>query len=219
MQKYGFVLGILLLAAVVAFLFLGHNLFSGHGSAVRKKPEISLVKLLPPPPPPPAVPPPPKPQMPREERMIQQVPVDSNEPKPEPKQEEAPPDLGTGIKGDGPPDGFGLGGSGGNRIGGNRSGGGGGSRWGWYASQVQSALQNELRRDRRTSTASFRIVVRIWPDASGRISRATLADSTGDSSLDAALTRDILPGIQLQEPPPKDMPLPIVLRMTARRPN
>jgi hypothetical protein len=46
-----------------------------------------------------------------------------------------------------------------------------------------------------------------------------LAGSTGHPVVDAAIKEEVLTGLQLEEPPPADMPLPIVIRLTARRPN
>ena len=134
-------------------------------------------------------------------------------PKEAPPKDEPP--LGTGIKGPGS-DGFGLGSNPGNgRIG----GGGDGSKWGWYASQVQSRIQQALQQNRKTRTASMSINVRIWPDSNGRINRAQLAGSTGDPSVDSALRDEVLSGLQLPEPPPAGMPAPITLRVTAKRPR
>ncbi|MHA3774147.1 TonB C-terminal domain-containing protein [Verrucomicrobiota bacterium sgz303538] len=196
-----------------------------------KREPISVVELLPPPPPPPPPPPkqePPKVQEPpKEEKMLEQPKMEEPERKPEPappKVADEPPPLGTGIKGNGGADGFGLkygsgmGGNGTGRIGGSR-GSGARSRFGWYASQVQSSITEALRNNRRTRNASLRIDVRIWPDATGRINRAQLASSTGDPALDAAIQNEVLTGLRLPEPPPKDMPLPIVMRLNARRPN
>ena len=139
--------------------------------------------------------------------------------KEEAPKEAPPPDeppLGTGIKGDGP-DSYGLSDKAGNgRIGGTN---GNGTKWGWYASQVQSRIQQALQQNRKTRTASMSIKVRVWPDPSGRISRAQLADSTGDPSLDNALRDEVLTGLQLREPPPAGMPAPITLRVVARRPR
>jgi hypothetical protein len=42
-------------------------------------------------------------------------------------------------------------------------------------------------------------------------------DSTGDGKLDSALRDEVLQGLQLPEPPPADMPMPINLRLTARK--
>ncbi|MFZ3375433.1 MAG: energy transducer TonB, partial [Chthoniobacterales bacterium] len=73
--------------------------------------------------------------------------------------------------------------------------------------------------NRKTRSASLNVNVRVWPDATGRINRAQLAGSTGDSTLDSALRDEVLTGLQLQEPPPEGMPAPITLRLTARRPH
>jgi len=46
-----------------------------------------------------------------------------------------------------------------------------------------------------------------------------LTPSTGDAEIDAVIRNDVLGGLTLREPPPKDMPMPIVTRVTAQRPN
>jgi len=148
--------------------------------------------------------------------MVQETAAEEKPKEEAPKPvEQAAPTLGTGLKGDG--EGLaGLGGSGnGGGFGGPR--GGGGSKWGWYAGQVQTRVADALRRNNKTKTASMKIQVRIWPDSTGRITRAKLDGTTGDSKLDEAL-QGVLNGLQLQEPPPPGMPAPIVLRLTARRP-
>lgn len=76
-----------------------------------------------------------------------------------------------------------------------------------------------LGKNRRTRSASLSVKVRIWADATGRITRASLSGSTGDPATDKAIENEILTGLQLQEPPPDDMPMPIVMRITAKRPN
>ncbi len=63
------------------------------------------------------------------------------------------------------------------------------------------------------------VTARIWLDATGRITRATLAGSTGDPATDTAIRQEILTGLQLQAPPPDGMPMPIVMRLKATRPN
>lgn len=154
--------------------------------------------------------------------MVEQAPVHEDEPKPEePKPADDPPsDIVSNIKGDGPPDNFGAtasgrGGSGtGKGLGGS---GGGGSRWGWYAAKMQTSIGDALRRNPKTRDAVLSQKVRVWPDATGRIRRAKLATGTGDPALDAAVT-EALTGVQLPEPPPADMPSPILLRLAARRP-
>ena len=153
--------------------------------------------------------------------MIEQTPVE-NEPKPEPTPDEPPPaDVATGIVGNGPPDGFGLSGRSGSGLpggtGSNRSAQR--SRWGWYATQVQSRVQQAIVGNRATGYSNLRADVKIWTDSSGRITRATIASSTGNPTLDAALRDQVLTGLQLSEPPPEGMPMPITLRVNARRPN
>jgi hypothetical protein len=143
---------------------------------------------------------------------------------PEEKPQEAPKPaaaptetLGTNLKGEG----AGMSGLGGSGNGGGFGGGGGhgGSKWGWYAGQVQKTVSDAMHRNNKTRTANIKMIqVRIWPDRNGRITRASLDTTTGDSKLDDAIRDQVLTGLQLQEPPPQGMPAPIVLRLTAHRP-
>ena len=151
--------------------------------------------------------------------MIDQTPIEQEQ-KPDEPQDNTPPDPGTNNVGTGAPDGFGLGkytGKGGTHMGGN--GNKAASRWGWYAGQVQSKIAEGLRNNRKTRSAAIRgLEARVWPDNVGRINRAQLSGTTGDPAVDAAIKNEILTGMQLQQPPPAGMPLPIVLRLNARRP-
>jgi protein TonB len=202
-------LAIIVTGVVLAGIIAVAKLASSGGGSSRRD-SITIVSL-PPPPPPMMTPPPPPPQ---EEQRMEQPMIKEEQPKEAPPKDEPP--LGTGIKGDGP-DSFGLSDKPGNgRIGGNN---GNGSKWGWYASQVQSRIQQALQQNRKTRTASLSVNVRVWPDASGRINRAQLAGSTGDPTLDSALRDEVLTGLQLEEPPPEGMPAPITLHLTARRPH
>jgi TonB family protein len=152
--------------------------------------------------------------------MVAQDPDDISEEPPEDAPPEAPPseDLSTGIAGNGPDMGL----SGGKGNGGNRIGGTGkrnsGSKWGYYASKVQSTIADALRRNSATRNASLSIQVRVWADANGRITRAQLVGSSGNPAVDAAIKNQILTGLQLSQAPPADMPMPINLRITARKP-
>jgi outer membrane biosynthesis protein TonB len=156
-----------------------------------------------------------------EPKMVEQEPVIEEEPPPQAAAPEQPPsDLTTNLKGDGPNN-FGLaagnGRGGGGQIGGTGSGRGG-SKFGWYASGVQSVVADALRRHPSTRNSSLSLKIRIWPDATGRVTRAQLVESTGSPALDETLKNQILTGLQLKQGPPADMPLPIVLRLTARKP-
>ncbi len=139
---------------------------------------------------------------------------------PEPQQAEPEPaPMGTNIEGDGP-DAFGLAkGGGGGMIGGTGTGKKGGSKFGGYAAQVQSSVVQALRNHRKTRAASMNVTARIWVDAAGRVTRATLSGSSGDPATDAAIQQEILAGLRLQAPPPDGMPMPIVMRLKATRPN
>jgi len=139
----------------------------------------------------------------------------------EDNKKQAPPGpLGVNAKGEGQADAFGLvGRPGGNGLL-NGGGGGGGTRFGWYAAQVQSRIEEALHQNNKTKAASIsRLRIRIWADNTARVTRAQLVGTTGDPSLDTAITNEVLTGLQLKEPPPADMPMPIVLQVTAQRPG
>jgi protein TonB len=147
------------------------------------------------------------------------VPEEAPDSAPEPgPADDGPEPLGTGIVGDGPPDGFGLGTRGGGGRFGGIGGGGGGSRFGAYAGQIQRSISEALRTNRRTRSASLSVKVRIWADANGRVTRAALDGTTGNPELDRALRDEVLTGLQLPAPPPQGMPMPIVMRITGQRP-
>ena len=202
-----FRIAIIVVAIVITGIVVVAKLASSGGSS--RHDTFTLVSIAPPPPPPPVMTPPPAPE---EQQKIEEPMIKEEAPKEAPPKDEPP--LGTGIKGPGG-DNFGLGsGTGNGRIG----GGGDGSKWGWYASQVQSRIQQALQQHRKTRAATMTINVRIWPDPNGRVSRAQLAGSTGDPSLDGALRDEVLSGLQLPQPP-AGMPAPITLRLTAKRPR
>lgn len=147
--------------------------------------------------------------------MVQQDPVTDDEPPPDNSPPEAAPvDLSTGITGNGPPDHFGLG-SGTHHIGG--SGRRNGSKFGWYAAKVQSSITEALRHNPATRNSTMSLQVRIWSDTDGRITRAQLVGTTGNTTIDDAIKNQVLTGFQLPQAPPADMPMPINMRITARK--
>jgi outer membrane biosynthesis protein TonB len=186
--------------------------------------EVTIVNIQPPPPPPPPPPQHDQPKMVEQPKMIEpefkpEQPRPKDEPPPKAADDQPPPGpLGLDQAADGPGDDFNLAGrpGGGGLLG---SGGGGGSRWGWYATMVQAQVEEALRANRRTRSAKTRVEIRLWADADGRVTRVQMAASTGDSDVDYAIKTEILANLQLKEPPPKDMPMPIVARLTARRPG
>jgi TonB family protein len=219
--KLRIVAGVAVLLAVGAgaFFFLG-----GPDKPQKKKATpVHIMPVLPPPPPPPTPPPtpPPAPPDPVEPppdapEFVEEAAPDSP-PEPEP---EAPAPMGSNIQGDGPPDGFGLvGKGGGGMIGGRGTGGGGNaSRFGWYAGRVQNTVSAAVRSHKTTRSARLTVKARIWVDRTGRVTRASLEGSSGDPEIDRALQGEILAGIHLPDPPPEDMPMPIVMRISAARP-
>jgi periplasmic protein TonB len=189
-----------------------------------KPPAMQMVAIALPPPPPPPPPPPrrePEPApMQEEQMMIPQETVTEADAKPDEAPAPADASLGTGIKGDGPADGFGLGTSGsGNFFGGGtgRTAGGGGSRWGWYAGQVQSGIQTALSSHPRTRALALDTRVRVWLDANGRVERVEVPRSDAAPDVIEAVRAALL-GVQLRQSAPEGMPMPIVLRISARRP-
>ena len=204
----------LLVALGVSFFVLSPK------EAPKRKSTVNIVNIIPPLPPPPPPPPPPKEQPPEPEIAKEEKFVPEEAPKPEPApQADAP--MGTNLKGDGP-NSFGLAnGSGGGMIGGrgNGNGNGSGSKYGAYAGQVQSRVTDALKNHKKTRSASLNIKVRIWLDSTGRVTRTTISGSSGKADIDAAIRDEILTGLQLQAPPPEGMPMPIVMRLSATRPN
>jgi membrane protein involved in colicin uptake len=148
--------------------------------------------------------------------MVEQPKVEKPEP-PKPKLEakvDRPP--APGPKASGPPSDDGIGGGGG---GDGIGGGGGGGKYDTYAFQVQEQVAEALRDNNETRAAALKVKVRIWSDGAGRITRAELAGSSGDPEVDAAIKNQVLVGLQLREPPPQDMPMPIVMMIREQRPS
>lgn len=213
-HKLKLILSLIVLGGLAVFFFPQAK------EAPKKKSSISMVNIMPPPPLPPPPPPPPKEQPPEPETQEEQTfePEEAAEPEPQSAEPEPAP-MGTNIQGNGP-DAFGLAkGGGGGMIGGTGTGKKKGSKFGAYAAQVQSSIAQSLRTHRKTKAAALNLTARIWLDASGRITRATLTGSSGNPDIDAAIRTEILTGLQLQAPPPDGMPMPIVMRLKATRPN
>ncbi len=197
----GTVIGIVALAAVVFFAIRG--LLAGSDKPVKPSiAQIQLLKLPPQPPPPPEQKPP----------EVKKEEIKMDEPKPEPETKNEPPPgekLGVDAEGTAGGDSFGL-------IG-NRGGAdllNGGSKYGFYASQVKQQVQDTLMQDKKLRRANYRIVVHLWIDANGSVRRIELVGSTGSDITDQALKAS-LTGIHLREAPPADMPQPMGLRISS----
>lgn len=210
-QKYRWpVLGGIIVATGIGFIAKS---LSGKAAAPPPKPEVMVVHTIAQPtPPPPAPTPPPPPLEEKKQEMIVEEKVEEAAPEPTPQVE-------TALKG------------GGNTGMVLKSGNGTGiftnrqtvnaeaMRRSAYAGQVKSRIQQALESNPRTRKAGMTLEIRVWPDETGRITRAKLANSTGDPSLDALIRDEILTGLQISQPPPEGMPTPVIMRITARRPN
>lgn len=196
------------LVTVSALIWMAIKEFAGQDQGRKKRVihEISLVKP-PPPPPPPKVQEPPKPEIKDE--------IKEPDPSPEPeKQAEAPP-PDSGIP-EGPPGGMATdigAGSGAGVIGG---GGGGGNRFAWYGALVKERIQETVAKNDKLRAADYRVLVNVWVDSNGIVTRAELTNSTGDATLDDALRVALSAVPRVGEGAPGDMPQPIKLRITAR---
>lgn len=226
-QRHRWLLPLILVAAAGGIGFAATQYKGGPSAPVRAPEHMMTISLPPLPPPPPPKIEPPKVEPPKEEKKEEMVPQEEVKPDEKPpeaaKPADEPPPLGTNNTGPGS-DNFGLGGykpggiGNGSGIGGP-GGGGGRSKFGWYAAKVQASVAEAMRHNSRTRTASMSLQVRIWADSDGRISRAQLIGSSGDAGVDSALTNDVLTGLRLDQAPPQDMPMPIVMRLTAKKPN
>lgn len=213
---------------VIGVFFVGGWFLLMSGSdmpAPKQVRELTVVNIIPPPPPPP--PPEQKmieqPKVTEDTKMIEQ-PLDekppekpSDEPVKDAKSEEPPGPLSLDAKATGPGDLFNLG----SKVGGSPYGGrgGGGSKFGWYASIVQTQIEAAIRANEKTKNAVMQLQFRIWADNTGRISRVELVNSSGSAEVDAAIRNDVIGRLTLREAPPNDMPMPINVRATGRKPT
>jgi len=206
----GILLTVVLAGGVVSFL----NSPADHARPVVRKSDIVSITLPPPPPPPPPKPEPPKPEPPKPQ-MVEQEKVETIETPEETAADPGDDALGTANVGNGPDMGLHAAAKGGtrNRIGGGRHGG----KWDNFAVKVQNTIADTLRQNAGTRNASFSLKVLVWADANGRITRATPVGSSGNPGVDAALKNQVFAGLQLPEPPPADMPMPINMRISARK--
>lgn len=198
-----------LVAAVLIALWL-KDLLTPKGPVQKMKvQQITLVRPPPPPPPPPE-------EKPPEPEIKEEVKLDEPQPTPdEPQQADAP-----------PPDGIAEGPAGGMATDIARGvptlpgSGGGGNPWAWYDAllnnAVNSAFQAALGREKALKNKNYKVIVKVWIDDSGRVTRAALVDSTGDARADEVL-KEALNGMRaLRDSPPADMPQPVKIRVTSR---
>lgn len=169
--------------------------------------QISLIKPPPPPPPKEEPPPPPEP----EEKV--EIPEPEEIPEELPEMADEPPagDLGLDAEGGAGSDSFGLVGHKGGR--GLLSGG---SPFAWYASLLQRTIQDELMKQDRFRKHAFSVLVRLWVNHDGHVSRVKVSGSTGDPKVDEMLNQTLSHLKVVDQTPPLEMPQPIILRIKNR---
>lgn len=213
LKRAGIALGLVVAIALVVAVI--RNLMTDSGP--RKKTVVHQISLLKPPPPPPPKPEqkPPEPQIKKEEVKL---PEPDKPPDPQPAQAEPPPgpDLGVDAQGAGTGDSFGLVGKPGGKDITTIGGGGGGNRFTWYAGIVQAEIQKILARHAELRGKEYRVVVRVWLAADGRVERAELSESSGKPDTDAVIRQSLTEMKPLPEKPPAEMPQPMRLRLTSR---
>ncbi|KVZ17010.1 TonB C-terminal domain-containing protein [Burkholderia stagnalis] len=182
-------------------------------------PQVTTVIPLPPPPPPSKQKPPP-------EKVKEEVktPVDkptvapkpSETPKPsdnQPKQMTMNADAQAGS------DNFGIGAGDGSGM----VGSGGGGRFGnaSYAQYMVYVLQRAIEQDKGVQEAGgarFTGILHLWLEPSGRIAKVTVAQSTGDVKLDAAVVAAVEALGKVDEAPPPATTYPVLVRLQGRKP-
>jgi protein TonB len=178
-------------------------------------PDVTTIIPLPPPPPPP-----PKQKPPPEKiREVVHTPIDkptysprpTEVPKPndnQPRQMtmDAPAQAGTDNFNIGAGDGGGMLGSGGGGQFGNAS----------YAQYMVYTLQRAIENDKRVQDAGglrFAGNINLWMEANGHITKVTLAKSTGDEKLDAAVIGAVETLGKVDEPPPPAATFPVLVKL------
>ena len=202
--------GVLLSVTLGMVIFVRHML---SGDVPHGKKTVQQITLLQPPPPPP--PPPKIEEKPPEPEVKEEVKQEPPEPQEQDAADEPPPgaDLGLDAEGGAGGDAFGLVGKKGGR---DLIGGGGGSRFGWYSTIVQRDILDLLGDVARVRSQRYSVMVKLWINAEGRVTRAELLSSSGNKEVDHSLTTALADLHQLSERPPDDLPQPVKLRITSR---
>jgi periplasmic protein TonB len=187
-----------------------------------KKPGVQQIAILKQPPPPPPKPPEKQPEPPK---VKEEVKIDTPRDQPkldEPKQANEPPaaaDKPLGVDADGSAggDGFGLAANRGGRdittIGPTGNGGQLRSRGAYFSGLVQRHFHEALSRSRKVARDEFNVVVKVWLNDDGRVSRADLVTGTGRSEVDELIVATLLEMAPLREVPPPEM-RPMQLRLS-----
>lgn len=84
-----------------------------------------------------------------------------------------------------------------------------------YTVAVESDVRAALHRDARTRSGHYRVGLRLWVDATRRVERAQLFQSSGDLERDAAIAA-MLRGLTISRDTPAGLPQPIRVMIVVR---
>jgi TonB family protein len=214
MPVYAGILGILL-ASILAYMLL----HSSKPQPPPPPPPVTMVVIQPPKPPPPP-PPMPQPKTIQPPKMTTPVakPIVQSPPKMSPPKAVSAPALGTSLKSNGSSNAFDLSGNAGGNglIGGLGGNGTCDSDCGSYQDAVASQIRDALQKNPITRDANAGMVVSVWTDASGRVTRVSIDKSSGNPTVDDAVENQALPGLQLSPPPPNTV-MPIIMSLTGEQ--
>nr|WKF56247.1 hypothetical protein HUO10_000697 [Paraburkholderia busanensis] len=216
-----FIKPVLIVVALVGLAALIWHFASDTAGVKRvSAPQVTTVIPLPPPPPPP-------PQKPPPEKVKEEVKTPLDKPTVAPRPSEAPrpsdnqprqmtmnapAQAGTDSFNIGAGDGSGMAGSAGGGRFGNAS----------YAQYMVYVLQRAIEQDKAVQDAGgarFTGSLNLWMEPSGRITKVTVAQSTGDEKLDAAVVASIEALGKVDEAPPPATAYPVLVKLQGRKPG
>jgi len=90
---------------------------------------------------------------------------------------------------------------------------------GFYASKIEAYLQNELSKRGELRSINYSVIIKIWLDDEGRITRCDLGESTGNKNIDRLLLSTLTDSSKIPKAPPKNMPQPVIIRITTQGVN
>jgi periplasmic protein TonB len=204
----------LLILALLTGIGYGIKKLLGGGPTHKK--QITTVKLLPDTPPPPPPPPPKEPPKETPKEQPKEAPKE-----PEPKPAETPPAETLkmeGAAGDGPSP-FQSGAVNNEYKGGAVAtiGSDGGVKFRWYAGLVKSQIERAIERDKKLTQGQYKIVVSVWLKPNGQFERLSVDQSDTTPEIEQGIREALNDLPAMQDSPPENMPMPIRLRISAKK--
>jgi periplasmic protein TonB len=206
----------MLLLAFVVLVGIGYGIKKLLGGGTTHKKQITTVKLLPDTPPPPPPPPPKEPPKETPKEQPKEAPKE-----PEPKPAETPPAETLkmeGAAGDGPSP-FQSGAVNNEYRGGAVAtiGSDGGVKYRWYAGLVKSQIERAIERDKKLTQGQYKIVVSVWLKPNGQFEKLSVEQSDTTPEIEQGIREALNDLPAMQESPPENMPMPIRMRISAKK--